>query len=90
MSRKVYSGRAAQSDPLTAADWDASDRAALMALRECRATPEEQRLYLAWFLRATGGDELEFRPDARLSAIATGKRWILKQFSDICASTVRD
>lgn len=90
MVRRVYDGHADQSHPLEAASWDASDRAALMALKECRATPEQQALFLAWFMRATGGDHLEFRDDVRLSAVATGKRWVVKQFLDICSAVIKE
>lgn len=89
MSRK-YEGEAKQSNPLAAADWDASDRAAMMAMKECRATPADQALFLAWFIKATGVDELEFRQDDRLSAFASGKRFVAKQFFDVCSAVIKE
>ncbi len=89
MSKK-YEGEARQGNPLAAVPWDASDRAAMMALKECRATPQDQALFLAWFVKATAVDEIEFRPDARLSAVAAGKRWVGKQFFDICSAVIKE
>lgn len=80
---QIFEGQDAQANPVEFAHWDMADRAALIALREFRATPEQQKLFLAWFLRATGEDNLEFRVDARLSAFASGKRWISRQFFNI-------
>lgn len=82
MASKVVH-EAAQSNPLEAAEFDRSDVDALIALREYRATPDQQKLFMAWFLRATGEDSLEFRADARISAFASGKRWIWRQFAHI-------
>jgi hypothetical protein len=87
---KRYEGEAKQGNPLAAVPWDASDRAAMMALKECRATPADQALFLSWFLKATGVDEIEYRPDARLSAVAAGKRWVGKQFFDICSAKISE
>lgn len=86
MSKK-FESEAGQTSPLAATPWDASDRAALMAVKECRATPEQQALFLAWFISATGWNELEFRVDERLSAFASGKKWVAQQFYDVCVST---
>lgn len=88
--RVTFSGEAKQGSPLEAVPWDPEDKAALTAIKECRATPEQQKLFMAWFIKATAIDELEFRPDARLSAVATGKRWVGKQFFDIINSVIKE
>ena len=87
---KRYEGEAKQGNPLAAVPWDASDRAAFMALKEFRATPDDQALFMTWFIKATAVDEIEFRPDARLSAVAAGKRWVGKQFFDSCSAVIKE
>lgn len=83
-------GEAAQANPLEAVPWDPEDKAALTAIKECRATPAQQELFMVWFIKATAVHEIEFRPDARLSAVATGKRWVGKQFFDIVNSVIKE
>lgn len=89
MSRK-FEGEAKQSSPLEAVPWDVRDKEALTAIKECRATPAEQALFITWFLKATAVDELEFRLDARLSAFASGRRWVAKQFFDVCSAVIKE
>lgn len=88
--RVTFAGEAKQGSPLEAVPWDPEDKAALTAIKECRATPEQQKLFMVWFLKATGVDEMEFRLDARLSAVASGKRWIAHQFFSIVNSVIKE
>lgn len=86
----VFEGRAKQTDPLEAASVDPEDIAALAALAHGKANQDQQKLVVAWLMRASGIDELEYRSDERLSAFASGKRWIAKQFCDIVASAITE
>ena len=62
--------------------------AAIKALYAGEATKEQQALFLGWMVKATGINELEFRPSDRdASAFAGGKRFVGQLFFTLAKAT---
>jgi hypothetical protein len=86
----VVSGLIPEVDPRTPVYWDMQDKAALEAIKECRASPEQQKLFMVWFIKATDPGDIVFRMDPGLSAFAAGKRYVGSQFFSIVNSEVKE
>lgn len=86
----TFSGRARQTDPLEAVEVDGADLQAMRNLMVAQATPEDQRRIVEWLIKATGLRELEFRDTDRLSAFASGKRWVGMQFFTAAQSAITE
>ncbi len=83
-------GQIPNTDPREPVPWDPQDRAALIAVKECRASPDQLKLFMVWFIKATAVTDMEFRLDDRLSAFAGGKRWVGSQFFSIVDADIKE
>ena len=71
----------AQRAPWLPADWEPADAAALQAVAEGRATPDQQKRALDWIImKAAGTYEPSYRPGGsegdRDTAFAEGRRFV--------------
>jgi len=64
------------SDPRRPAPWDSKTAYAIKALYEGKATEHQQQIITHWLDMLTGRNDLEFRDDDRMSAFASGKRFV--------------
>ena len=64
------------SDPRMPAAWDAPLAYAIKAIYEGRASDHQQKMFAAFLERLCGIHDLEFRVDERMSAFASGKRFV--------------
>lgn len=68
-----------------------ADITAIRALRDGKATPDQQHRFVEWLSRATGIGELEFRPAGeRESNFASGKRFVGMQFFQLAKTFLKD
>jgi len=71
------------------AEWELSDALAIQALNAGTASPEQQKRALAWMVyRAAATDEVEYRPDNRDHAFASGRRFVGLQIRKLMAINV--
>lgn len=69
--------KAVAPDPFLPPDWAPADAAAIQALAEGKATPEQQQRALNWVIyQGAGTYELEYRTDSRDHAFASGRRFV--------------
>lgn len=90
IQRAVIEGHATLTNPLSMVEVDGADLQAFRNLMAAQATPEDQRRFIEWFIKATGMKELEFRESDRLSAVASGKRWVGVQFFTAAQSAITE
>lgn len=84
MTRKHGFTSAPPAPASQAAPFDLFDQQALQNLARGVANEDQQRLFVAWFIRATGVKENPYRPDsARDTDFACGKRFVGDQFFGI-------
>jgi hypothetical protein len=68
------------------ADWEISDVSAVQACIAGTATPEQQRRAIKWIVyRAAGTDDVEYRPNDRDHAFASGRRFVGLQIRKLSA-----
>lgn len=85
MTRKPppITGKRVVADPLLPTETSHAEMHAIKSLVVGKANDAQQRLFVEWLMRATGARETEFVPGddgARLSAFASGKRFVGLQF----------
>ena len=71
------------------AEWDLADASAVQQLAAGTANADQQRRALNWIVyRAAGTDDVEYRPDARDHAFASGRRFVGLQIRKLMAINV--
>jgi hypothetical protein len=77
------------ADPISPVPFDAADRAALKALRDGNASPDQQQRGLGWILFAAGDHDLPWRPGGQDGARATdmmlGRLFVARQIRRLLA-----
>lgn len=76
-------GRASLPEPWEPVEVDKADISAIKAVYAGTADEHQQRRLVDWLMRATGINEMEFRPGPdgeRATAFAGGKRFVGQQF----------
>lgn len=67
------------------ADWFPADAAAIQAVCEGRATPDQQIRAMNWVLhQASRVDDIEYRTNDRDHAFASGRRFVGHQIRKLC------
>ena len=75
--------------PWVPAKFDVADAAALQALSKGEATPDQQQRALNWIVySACGTYDLEYRPDTRDHAFASGKRSVGLQIISVLKTVI--
>lgn len=70
-------------------EYETADISAVQACFAGTATPEQQKRALAWIVyRAAATDDVEYRPDARDHAFASGRRFVGLQIRKLSAINV--
>lgn len=90
MTKTLVKGRADISLPYELAPIEPAELTAIHALVEGTATPEQQGRFVQWFIKATGVDQMTYRPDDRDTAFAEGKRFVGLQFFTLAKTKISD
>jgi hypothetical protein len=89
-NKTMVKGRADTSPPYELPAIEPADVTAIHALIAGTATPEQQGRFVQWFVKATGVDQMTYRPDDRDTAFAEGKRFVGLQFFTLAKTKLSD
>ncbi len=92
--KTLLKGQANVSSPWDPAAVEPAELTAIRALAAGVATQQQQQAFIRWLVRASGVEEMTFRPGGddgrRASDFAEGKRFVALQFFTLAKTYVAD
>lgn len=89
--RTTIKGKTQLPQPWDPCDTTKPEWHAIKAIYAGDASKEQMHTFLGWMAKATGINELEFRPDSeRATTFASGKRFVGQQFFVLAKSSITE